>query len=204
MRSKMTFLSKIRNFRNFQKQQSVQRRALKSFLKRARRSHVYIEAQVNLTGTAYLEFDPEIRICSGTVISCIDSYFEWKYQPKIEIKSGTRIGPNCEIATADRIEIGSNVFLGPNVYITTIAHGMNPELNVPYGLQKLETKPIKIGNNCWIGTKTVILPGVSIGEGCIIGAGSIVTKSIPPFTMAVGNPARPIKHYSIETKKWKK
>jgi maltose O-acetyltransferase len=55
------------------------------------------------------------------------------------------------------------------------------------------SKPVTIGDDCWIGGNTVICPGVTIGDGCTIGAGSVVTKEIPPHSLAVGNPARVIR-----------
>ena len=70
--------------------------------------------------------------------------------------------------------------------------------------QPLNSKAINIGDGCWLGEKVCVLPGVTIGKKCIIGAGSIVTKSIPDFSIAVGNPAKVIKKYNFETHKWDK
>ncbi|MEE1104690.1 MAG: DapH/DapD/GlmU-related protein, partial [Ruminococcus sp.] len=58
---------------------------------------------------------------------------------------------------------------------------------------KLEPKPVTIGDDCWIGRRVMILPGVHIAEGCVIGAGAVVTKNIPPYSVAAGVPARVIK-----------
>ena len=63
---------------------------------------------------------------------------------------------------------------------------------------------ITVGDNCWIGEKTTILPGVNIGKGCVIGAMSVVTKDIPDYSIAAGNPARVIKRYDFEAHEWKK
>ena len=70
--------------------------------------------------------------------------------------------------------------------------------------QKFSAQDVKIGNGCLIGEKVSILSGVTIGEKCIIGAGSIVTKSIPSYSIAVGNPARIIKQYNFYTKRWER
>ena len=120
------------------------------------------------------------------------------------------IGDNCYIgfgfsalASADAIiDIGDNVLFASNVLVTNENHGIDPESNVPYMDQKLSAKDVKIGNGCWIGEKVCILPGVSIGEKCIIGAGSIVTKTIPSYSIAAGNPARILKQYNFKTKRW--
>ena len=68
--------------------------------------------------------------------------------------------------------------------------------------QPLSAKNVYIGNGCWIGEQVCILSGVSIGEKCIIGAGSVVTKSIPDYCIAAGNPAKVLKKYNFETKRW--
>ena len=64
--------------------------------------------------------------------------------------------------------------------------------------------PIKIENNVWIGAHSVVLPGVQIGNHSVIGAGSIITKDIPPYSVAVGNPARIVKRYDMDLKEWVK
>ena len=79
---------------------------------------------------------------------------------------------------------------------------MDPENQLPYAKQPLLTAPVTISEGCWIGEKAMILPGVTIGKKCIIGAGSVVTKSVPDYCMAMGNPAVVKKMYSFETKKW--
>ena len=96
---------------------------------------------------------------------------------------------NCVVLDTMKIEIGNNVFFGPNVHIYTATHPLNAieRRTVEF------SKPVFIGNDCWIGGNTVICPGVTIGDGCTIGAGSVVTKDIPANSLAVGNPAKVIK-----------
>lgn len=120
------------------------------------------------------------------------------------------IGDNCYIgfgfsalaSSHAKIVIGDNVLFASNVLITNENHGINPELNMPYMDQPLSAKDVSIGDGCWIGEQVCILPGVTIGKKCIIGAGSVVTKSIPSYSIAVGNPARVIKIYNFEEKRW--
>ena len=88
------------------------------------------------------------------------------------------------------VRIGSRVMCANNVSILAATH----ETGVESRRADIEyTKPVEIGDDCWIGANVTILPGVKIGQGCTIGAGSIVTKDIPDFSVAVGSPARVIK-----------
>jgi acetyltransferase-like isoleucine patch superfamily enzyme len=198
------FLTKVRSWCRQKARLRQDRREDKTFRRQARKNHVFLEKGVLLSNPRYLTLAPESRICSGTVLSCIDSYFENRYEQKINIGPGSRIGPSCEIVAASPVSIGANVFFGPSVYVTTVTHGLDPESPKPYALQPLQSKPITIGDGCWIGTKVIILPGVSLGEKCIIGAGAVVTKDIPSYSLAVGNPAKVIKKYSFESKTWER
>lgn len=97
---------------------------------------------------------------------------------------------NCVMLDCNEINFGENVKLGPNVQIYTVTHPENSkERN-----ENLElAKPVKIERNVWIGGNTTITPGPEIGKNSIIGAGSVVTKNIPPNTVAAGNPCKPIR-----------
>ena len=94
------------------------------------------------------------------------------------------------------VHIGDNVFIGPNVTLATPMHPLLPEeRNVRQrsdgGYYNLEyAKPIRIGDNCWLASNVVVCGGVTIGVGSVIGAGSVVTRDIPPHSLAVGNPCR--------------
>lgn len=97
------------------------------------------------------------------------------------------------------VHIGDNVFIGPNVTLATPMHPLLPkERNIRqradgsfYNLEY--AKPITIGNDCWLASSVVVCGGVTIGEGSVIGAGSVVTRDIPPHSLAVGNPCRVIR-----------
>jgi len=111
--------------------------------------------------------------------------------------SGIRVGNRAQIGDNSRIDhsvdIGDDVLMGPDVVIMTGGHAyLDP--NMPINKQgAVPRKACKIGRDVWIGTRVIILPGVQIGEGAVIGASSVVTKNIPAFSVAVGNPARVVK-----------
>ncbi|WP_207420294.1 sugar O-acetyltransferase [Desertivirga brevis] len=116
---------------------------------------------------------------------------------RIDYGINTRIGSNVFInfnfvmLDCCPVTIGNNVFIAPNVQIYTAKHPIDPETRNKHIGSAL---PITIGNDVWIGGNCVILPGVTIGDGCTIGAGSLVSKSIPPNSIAVGSPCRVVKH----------
>ena len=97
---------------------------------------------------------------------------------------------NGKLMDSGKITIGNNVFIAPNVSIITVEHAMDV-VNRIAGLEY--THPVTIGDNVWICTGAINLPGVSIGNDSVIGAGSVVTKDIPPKSLAVGNPCKVIR-----------
>ena len=125
----------------------------------------------------------------------------------LSIGADTRIGDFVHISALESVIIGENCGIGPKCVITDVNHGDFSEevafdITIPYKQWPLHGKPVRIGNNVWLGGMVCVLPGVSIGDGCVVGALSIVTKSIPPYSMAVGNPAKIIKRYDPIRKGW--
>lgn len=120
----------------------------------------------------------------------------WKKQRYIRglVKSGLTLGANVEIidtfffdpSHCFLISIGDNCTLAPNVRL--IAHDASSKKLLGY----TKIGKIRIGENCFIGDSVIVLPGVTIGANCVIGAGSVVTRDVPPNTVAAGNPARQI------------
>lgn len=101
----------------------------------------------------------------------------------------------CTFFGRGGIEIGDDVFIGPKCNLITINHDVNPDnRSATYG------KPIKIEDKVWLGINATVLPGVTLGYGCIVGANSVVTKNVPPMTIVAGNPARIIKKIEPQEK----
>ena len=117
------------------------------------------------------------------------------------IGSNTGIGLNNVIIGP--VTIGDNVMLAQNIVISGLNHGYE-DVSIPPRQQKVTTKQIIIEDDVWVGANTVITAGVTIGRHAVIGAGSVVTKNIPGYTVAVGNPARIIKEYNFENNCWER
>ena len=105
------------------------------------------------------------------------------------IHFGNNVYANFNLTCVDdtHIYVGDNTMFGPNVTLATAGHPILPELRE---MQYQYNIPIVIGKNCWLGSGVVVLPGVTIGDNTVIGAGSIVTKDIPSNVVAVGNPCK--------------
>ena len=129
----------------------------------------------------------------------IEGPFYCDYGKHISIGENTFINTNAVFLDCNRIDIGRNVLIGPNVQIYTATHPVSvsqriiqkPESN--QASYKTQALPVTIGDNCWIGGNTVILPGVRIGNNVTLAAGSLVTKDIPDNKLAMGSPARVIR-----------
>ncbi len=117
------------------------------------------------------------------------------YGEHIILGDNVEINMNCVFLDCNYITIGDYSGIGPGVHIYTVGHPINPSerLSAHSTFWNSFTAPVSIGRNVWIGGGAIILPGVNIGDGATIGAGSVVTSSIPANCLAVGNPCRVIK-----------
>lgn len=118
--------------------------------------------------------------------------------PKSSFSSKVHLGDNSDIGYKAQITgtcyIGKDVIMGPDVVIWTTNH-QTDNLDIPIKYQgTTEEKPVTIKDGCWICNRVIILPGVTIGEGTIVGAGAVVSKDIPDYAVAVGNPAKVVKY----------
>ena len=100
---------------------------------------------------------------------------------------------NLTLVDDTHIYVGDKTMLGPNVVLASAAHPILPELRE---VQYQYNLPVRIGKNCWLGAGVIVLPGVSIGDNTVVGAGSVVTKDLPANVVAVGNPCRVLREIS--------
>lgn len=113
-----------------------------------------------------------------------------KHYSKIKIGNNVFINYNCFFDTSSDIEIGDNCAIAMDVMICTGTHAIGDEKQ---RTGSFISQPVKINNGCWIGTRATILPGVNIGNGCVIAAGSVVIKDCKPNSLYAGVPAKFIK-----------
>ena len=126
----------------------------------------------------------------------------------IEIGNNVEVNDYVHIGAIQSVTIGDNVLIASKVFISDHNHGHYGTKNrhdSPESIPKereLSYAPVVIANNVWIGESVSIMPGVTIGKGSIIGALAVVTRTIPPYCIAVGSPAKVIKIYNFDTSKW--
>ena len=151
-----------------------------------------------------LFFGKDVIIQKHTYFLPCKQYAGVKYQPKIVIGDGCRIGIRNSFACIDSIKIGKEVLFAGYVHITDHSHGYE-DIEKPITVQPLISKGgVEIGDHCWLGFSCEILSGVHIGKHSIVAARAVVTKDVPPYSIVAGNPARIVKQYNFETKKWEK
>jgi maltose O-acetyltransferase len=120
----------------------------------------------------------------------IEPPFLCDYGGQIELGARVFMNFNCVILDCHRVTLGDDVFLGPGVHIYAATHPVDPDERIK-GPEL--ARPVVIGAKVWIGGGSIICPGVTIGEGTTIGAGSVVTRDIPAYVVAAGNPCRVIR-----------
>jgi acetyltransferase-like isoleucine patch superfamily enzyme len=157
---------------------------------------VSIQYPMYLKGGEYIKIGQRFDCDHRLRLDAIDEFLGDKFFPEIIIGDNVSIQKDCHIGAINKIIIGHNVLLASKVYISDHFHGeiSRESCFLPPAERKLYSKgPVIIGDNVWLGEGVVVLPGVTIGENCIVGANAVVTNSIPKNSIAGGNPARVIR-----------
>lgn len=145
---------------------------------------VICDGSIRVTGTGNIHLGKRCRLG-------MDIELGTEEQGKITIGDDTRLNRGCTVVSYSQIDIGDFAIIGEFATIRDANHGM--KLGEPMRYQPHDTRPIRIGRDVWIGRGCCILPGVSIGEGSVIGANSVCTRDIPPYSIAAGIPAKVIR-----------
>ncbi len=159
------------------------------FLKLGKRSIIRLSLQIN--NPRSIVIGSHVTIMNQSVLA--DLKPDIRQIPKIFIGDSCTIMYRFQCNAAESVRIGNNVLIASNVLITDSDHILEPG-GIPVTINnRYISKPVIIEDNCWIGQNAVILKGVTVGHDSIVGANSVITKSIPPYSVAAGNPAKIIK-----------
>jgi lipopolysaccharide O-acetyltransferase len=162
-----------------------------------------LDAPRLIDGAEYISIGSQVHIREGVWLGVYprDS-MDRNLDCKIVIQDKTYIGFFCTITATNRIEIGNGCVISDGFYTSDSTHGHDPRNGSPR-IQPLFSKgPVQIGDDCFIGMRVSILPGVTLGKHCVVGAHSVVTHSFPDCSMIAGVPARLIKKFNYDTGTW--
>ena len=174
------------------------------------RSDISIFPDARLGGVKCMQIGQDFVAGRGLWLEAVTDYApaNQNFSPQLIIGDRVSVGEYVHIGCNHRIVIGDDVLMGSKIYITDHNHGVyrgdNADSpNIPPSERQLtEGENVEIGARCWIGEFVTILPGVTIGEGCIIGSHSTVTHDIPANSIAVGSPARIVKRWDGVEQRW--
>lgn len=155
-----------------------------------------------LTNPDCIEMGENVFIRGYSRIEAIKSDGYSIFTPAIKIGNGAHIEQYFHVGACELVEIGENVLIASGVFISDHNHCFS-DVNVAIKLQGVEKGgKVIIEKNAWLGEGCAVLPGVTIGRNSIIGTNSVVTKDIPPYSIAVGIPAKVIKQFDFTTQQW--
>lgn len=160
-----------------------------------------IDPPAFVTGGTSISVGARVRIRGGSRLEAINAR---PGEVRLIIGDRTVIHPGVHIGAIDSVRIGRGVLMAADVFVTDHDHDWtNPEEPVISNRRALAA-PVEIGDYAWLGERVMVLKGVTIGEGAVVGAGSIVTSDVPARSIAVGAPARIVKCFDDDTRHWRK
>jgi acetyltransferase-like isoleucine patch superfamily enzyme len=173
-----------------------------------RTARLSIGVRPYIRGVRYIRIGENFRAGAFLRLEAIAQHLGHLTEPSIVIRDNVSVSDFVHIGCTTYVEIGENVLMGSRVFITDHGHGSyrgarQDAPTVPPQMRRLSSgDQVVIGRNAWLGDAVTVLPGVEIGEGAIVGANSVVTRNVEPFTVVAGNPARPIKSFDSVTGGW--
>ncbi len=155
-----------------------------------------------IAGTHYIEIGDDCFFGDGLVLVATDRYAGVNHKPRCTFGNRCVFGSDAVISCTNSITIGSGVLTSSRIYIGDSYHGYE-DVSLPVLDQPMAGEaPIFIGDGTFLGIGAAILPGVTLGRNCVVGANAVVTKSFGDYSVVAGVPARLIRRYDVESQKW--
>jgi lipopolysaccharide O-acetyltransferase len=156
----------------------------------------------HIDGNGFISIGTRTSIQHHAWLSATTSYAGKSFQPEIVIGDDVYIGDFSCIIAINRITIEDGCVLSNYVYISDSAHGVDPAKGLIMHQDLFSKGEIRIGRSTFLGYRACVMPGVILGEHCVVGANAVVTKSFPAYSMLAGVPAQLVKRYSVAEKEW--
>lgn len=165
----------------------------------------FIRFPIDIRGKKFIDFGKNLT----TGVGCRLEAFSGDGRVTLHFGADVQLNDYVHITAMHDVTIGDRVLMAGRIYISDCTHGyyggqagMDSAPHVPPIQRPYHTAPVVIGDNVWLGEGVCVLPGVSIGEGAIIGANSVVKGKIPPYTIVAGAPARVVKRFDFDRDAW--
>jgi acetyltransferase-like isoleucine patch superfamily enzyme len=161
----------------------------------------YVSPFIQAVGLDCVSIGSRSRISRNTRVLALKSYREQVFAPSLSIGDNVSVGFGCTLSCVNLLEIGDDVTIGDNVYVADSHHDYaSPQSSVLD--QPLIPGRITIGRGAWVGYGAFVAGNVDIGAYAVVGANSVVTRSVEPYTVVAGVPAKPIKRFDHVTRQW--
>jgi acetyltransferase-like isoleucine patch superfamily enzyme len=157
---------------------------------------VYIYRPRRIDGPQFIQFGARSTVDRHGWLSALESYGDTKYEPRIVIGNDVHIGRYACVTSISSIVIEDGCLISEHVYISDHGHAMDPHEGLIVDQPLVSKGPVQIGAHTFIGYRACVLPGVTLGMHCVVGANSVVTRSFPDFSVVAGCPARLIRVHS--------
>ncbi|MBD2232357.1 acyltransferase [Phormidium tenue] len=161
-----------------------------------------VEWPSKISGGQYITLGKNVYIAWNGWLFGNDHYGDQHFTPEILIDDGAYIGNACHIVACNRVTVGKGVLIADRCYLSDNLHDYRDVDCSIRENQLLVPGEVKIGDNSWIGENVCIYGAVTVGKHCVVGANSVLTKSIPDYSVAVGVPARVVKRYDFVGQRW--
>ncbi|MGB3491696.1 MAG: acyltransferase [Elainellaceae cyanobacterium] len=163
-----------------------------------------IDYPAKVYGARHISLGKNAFISWNTWIYCVEEYGKQKFNPQLILDDKVYLGPGCHVVTCRKIHIEPHVMLGNNCYISDNLHDYS-DVDMPIDNGPLSVPgKIVIGAGSWLGDNVCVFGDLRIGKHCVVGANSVVNRSLPDYSIAVGAPAKIIKRYDFRTGEWRR